>query len=197
MRVRNQVLWVLSVAAVAALYLSAYNMAFRVLSVGGSCASGGAHVIRQQCPSGTGHWTAWMMLSLFAGIVLLFVDGGNTRVTWFIWSAIFLGMGVGGIIGAVSAWPNLSTVIGLGVGCGLVGLVIALPGVVGLISGPDTVQKWKAKSEGRTAASVPTPSTGPSPRQLQKLLDLAEQHGRGELGDTAYAAAKAKILRQR
>ncbi|CAM5731226.1 hypothetical protein MAUB1S_02470 [Mycolicibacterium aubagnense] len=196
---RIRVLWVLSIVAVSFVYVSATQMALRVASVGGSCASGGPYAIRQQCPTGTGHWTLWLMLSLLAAVVLLFVDAGNSRVSWFIWSAIFLGMGVGGVVGAIAALPDLNAALGLGIGCGVVGLVIACLGVLGLVKGADAVQAWKAKLEGRPQPKppAPKPSAAASPQQLDKLLQLAERHGRGELSDDEYAAAKAKILGKR
>ena len=176
-----------------------------VMDVGGTCASGGAYQIRQQCPQGV----AWVTpLSIFgtlafAGISFVGVfSKGGPKPYAFAWSALFLALGWNFLDYGFDA-PDGGTSAGWLV-CGFV--FVAMGGAPLLLLFSPSAARWALWGPPREAPGsgpVPyrpppqtasTPTTTPQVDVVSRLERLADLRDRGLLDADEYEIAKDKIL---
>ena len=86
-----------------------------VMSIGGSCASGGPYVIAVECPEGV---AAFAPLSIFGGlfavaISLFLAQGFGTPLTTWAWPILFCGLGAAFLMAFFLAGDTIGLVIGV------------------------------------------------------------------------------------
>lgn len=200
------------------------RVAASVLSVGGSCGSGGAYEIATPCPSG-----AWMApVGLFVGLVglgfyLLRRPAGSPQLLILAWPALFGSLGVQFLRAATSE----SGAYGFWL-CGIVFLVMAAAPLllvmgergarVQLLVGDGRAEPERIEdksrgiagfeadgtvSRGRDLSPVDFRGSGPASGDvdgedggdLSESLDrLSRLHRQGDLSDAEFAEAKQKVL---
>lgn len=200
------------------------RVAASVLSVGGSCGSGGAYEIATPCPSG-----AWMApVGLFVGLVglgfyLLRRPAGSPQLLILAWPALFGSLGVQFLRAATSE----SGAYGFWL-CGIVFLVMAAAPLllvmgdrgarVQLLVGDGRAEPERIEdqsrgiagfeadgtvSRGRDLSPVDFRGSGPASEDvdgedggdLSESLDrLSRLHRQGDLSDAEFAEAKQKVL---
>lgn len=200
------------------------RVAASVLSVGGSCGSGGAYEIATPCPSG-----AWMApVGLFVGLVglgfyLLRRPAGSPQLLILAWPALFGSLGVQFLRAATSE----SGAYGFWL-CGIVFLVMAAAPLLLVMGGrgamvqllvgdgraePERIEDKSrgiagfeadgTVSRGRDLSPVDFRGSGPASGDvdgedggdLSESLDrLSRLHRQGDLSDAEFAEAKQKVL---
>jgi hypothetical protein len=195
-----------------------------VLSVGGSCGSGGAYEVATPCPGG-----AWMApVGLFAGLVglglyLLRRPAGSPQLLIFAWPALFGSLGVQFLRAAAAE----SGAYGFWL-CGIVFLVMAAAPIVLVVVGergamgrllvgdgmaePEGAEDQpqlriaRVEADGTTSRFSelgPVDLRGPAPDDLdgedggdlcENLDRLSRLHRQGDLSDAEFAEAKQKVL---
>lgn len=195
-----------------------------VLTVGGSCGSGGAYEIATPCPSG-----AWMApVGLFVGLVglgfyLLRRPAGSPQLLILAWPALFGSLGVQFLRAATAE----SGAYGFWL-CGIVFLVMAAAPLLLVMGEPGAMMQLlvgdgRAEPEGiedqprgiagfeadgtvsrdRDLSPVDIGGSGPASGDvdgedggdLSESLDrLSRLHRQGDLSDAEFAEAKQKVL---
>jgi hypothetical protein len=140
-----------------------FSAAMALMSIGGSCASGGPYVIEVECPSAVALLTP---LSIFIGLAavvvgLAFARGFGTPLLSLAWPILFCGLG-SVFLGTFASGDVTGLLIGiLFVVMGLVPLVLALRAdprevVIGRVSvdgapfaSPTTARRWLPRSRTR------------------------------------------------
>lgn len=102
---------------------------FSLMSIGGSCASGGPYVIETECPDAV---ALFMPLSIFGGlaavaIAMIFARGFGVSLLDLAWPTLFCSLGAGFLLAFVATGDLIGLIIGvMFVAMGLAPLVLAL-----------------------------------------------------------------------
>jgi hypothetical protein len=102
---------------------------FGLMSIGGSCASGGPYVIETECPDAV---ALFMPLSIFGGlaavaIAMIFAKGFGTSLLDLAWPILFCGLGSGFLFAFFATGDPVGLIIGgMFELMGLIPLVLAL-----------------------------------------------------------------------
>lgn len=200
------------------------RVAASVLSVGGSCGSGGAYEIATPCPSGAWMAPVGLFVGLFGlGFYLLRRPAGSPQLLILAWPALFGSLGVQFLRAATSE----SGAYGFWL-CGIVFLVMAAAPLllvmgdrgarVQLLVGDGRAEPERIEdqsrgiagfeadgtvSRGRDLSPVDFRGSGPASGDvdgedggdLSESLDrLSRLHRQGDLSDAEFAEAKQKVL---
>ena len=184
-----------SLCLAAASIIVVFDSMNALMTVGGSCAEGGAYVIRQRCPSGS-IWT--LAGGIVVGIVFLrvYVTANSQlpgpHLEALAWPALVLSLGVPFLLfgldpgqgeGSAPLW------IILGIALVIVGVAPVL-----LLLRPDIRRRvlWADALQPASQARVPVTPT--SDDVAASLVHITELHDRGSLTDEEFISAKRRIL---
>jgi hypothetical protein len=155
-----------------------------VMSIGGSCATGGPYVIAQPCPQGTG----WMMmvgiLGWFGFSLLMLLTVGKGPQLWVLaWSALFLALGWNFIDFHFN--PPETTTTGGWLACGIVFWLMGGLPLLGILRWGSKATFWGLDDggDGRVRGPDGTPIGGPGGVSIREVL-----------GDRKTLASAAKAL---
>lgn len=170
-----------------------FQVSFTVMSLGGSCASGGPYEIAVECPAEV---VAFAPLSIFGGVIsvaiaIFFARGFGTPLLSLAWPILFIGLG--------AAFLLTMDVVGLVIGVlfvlmGLAPLVIELRGSVQRVligqRAADGTQFYEGEGARRSFMSMskPNPEGAVRPNAGHWALALGVSIVSGGLG---YLAATA------
>jgi hypothetical protein len=184
-----------------------------VMAIGGACADGGPFVPVRPCPEGVPLAMTAAIFGLFGsvGLIVLFgsrFGGGWGGLALLGWPVLFISLGWNFLEFGVQP-PDGS---GLAWGWLICGVVFVLMGALPLVVGVVTVRSVGGVSS-RPAGAAPlaravaqrmvprrtVPSGGvarpdPGDELVERLERLAELHRRGDLSETEFQAAKARVI---
>ena len=159
-----------------------FNVSIVVMSIGGSCASGGPYEIAVECPDGV---AAFAPLSIFGGLIavgisLFLAQGfGTPLITWG-WPILFIGLGGAFLMAFFFAGDITGLIIGgLFVIMGLAPLVLELRGSAQRVflgkRAANGVQFYKGENARRSLMSptTPNPEGAVRPTTAHWLIALA------------------------
>ena len=187
-----------------------------VLDVGGFCADGGAYVVRQECPDGTGLMTVGVFAGLLGfGFALAGGMAGGPRLGVLAWPALFCALGWNFLEYGIDPPPPAT---GVAIGwliCAIVFLVMGGVPLAFILRDPRTtlwgrdpadesarpfpgvrlVATRAARGDRTVAPGAPSAPRGTTSTDLVADLErLADLHRAGALDDAAFDRAKAARL---